>query len=126
MKYLPFLSSLIVNSLEEIYQDLIKNILRKFPIQVILNPDQYNPPFIGAFFSLLQSLVLTTLLKNTINTVCLFLDIIYGFIRLFISIFICGVVSLVHFLIVLWLLGVLLYRWQPVSPSVLLDLSQIL
>lgn len=126
MKYISFISSLIVNSLEEIRQDLLKNIFHKFPIHVLLNPDQYNPPFITTFLKLVELSPLDSLISNFINIACLFLDIFYGFFRLFISIFICSIVTVVHFLVIFWLLGILLYRWQPVSPSILFELSPVL
>lgn len=123
--HLTFISTLVSNSLHEIHHDLSQNILTRFPIAVIFNPEYYTPPFITNLYKLLKHSDIAPFIKTPAHIACLFLDIFYGFVRLFISFIICGFFTCLQGLLLFWILLILIYRWEPLNISQLADWSLV-
>lgn len=122
---LGFVGTLFRDSLGEIYIDLRQNILTSYPIFIVVNPDYYNPPFITNLYRLLKQSDFAPLLKTIVHILCLFLDIFYGFFRLLVSLLICGFFTCFQALVIFWLIVILVYRWQPLNLSGLLEWSLV-
>lgn len=104
--------TLVQNSIKDIRTDLFENVLQIFPLGVIISPDQYNPPFINNFFNILDKCSISPGIENCINFICLLIDIIYGFFRLFLSILLCGTAIIGQLLVWFGISIVLSYRWE--------------
>lgn len=118
---LSFLETLFIDSFREIRFDFSLNILKKYPIFVIINPDFYNPPFITNLYRLLKQTEVAPVAKTSIHVLCLFLDILYGFLRLLVSLLICGFFTFFQALVISWIVVVILYRWESVNFTRLID-----